>query len=179
YTLSVQFLSRTIESWFNVRVNAALDAGLALGRAALDSSLADLNSKARTMSLELGDLTNPTETAIALALTRLRERHGAPEVIVFNTNGTVIAFSTSDYGVLAPALPPSTVLQRLRTRRSYSATEAGVDNPNELLQRVIVPLITRADYTDLNGLLRTDTRYLQLIQPVPEQIAVNANEVQA
>src|SRR5690606_26442254 len=43
YTLSVQFLSRTIESWFNVRVNAALDAGLALGRAALDSSLADLN----------------------------------------------------------------------------------------------------------------------------------------
>src|SRR5690606_16480094 len=49
YTLSVQFLSRSIESWFNVRVNAALDAGLELGRAALDSRLADLQNKARTL----------------------------------------------------------------------------------------------------------------------------------
>ena len=30
YTLSVQFMSRSIESWFNVRVDTALESGLAL-----------------------------------------------------------------------------------------------------------------------------------------------------
>src|SRR3546814_440062 len=38
YVLSVQFMSRSIESWFNVRVDSALEAGLNLGRAALDRS---------------------------------------------------------------------------------------------------------------------------------------------
>src|SRR6185437_14129116 len=46
YTLSVQFLSRSIESWFNVRVDSALDAGLNLGRAVLDTQLADPRARA-------------------------------------------------------------------------------------------------------------------------------------
>jgi len=33
YVVSVQFMSRSIESWFNVRVDSALEAGLNLGRA--------------------------------------------------------------------------------------------------------------------------------------------------
>ncbi len=180
YTLSVQLLSRSIESWFNVRVNAALDAGLNLGRAALDAQLADLNGKARVMALELGELPDPTDTNIALALTRLRERLGVPDVMVFTSNGSVVAFSTSTYGVLAPSLPASTVLQQLRTGRGYSAAEPAPDEQDPgLTLRVILPLITRTDYTDLNSLLRPDTRYLQVTQPVPEQIAANANQVQS
>src|SRR5690606_6360773 len=176
YTLSVQLLSRSIESWFNVRVNAALDAGLNLGRAALDSQLADLNAKARAMALELGQLPDPTDTNIALELTRQRERLGVPEVMAFTSNGSVIAFSTRTYGVLAPPLPPHTVLQRLRTGRGYSAAEpANADGQgHDLNLRVIIPLITRTDYTDLNSVLRPDARYLQVMQPVPDQIAANA-----
>ena len=36
YAVSVQFLGRSIESWFDVRVDRALEGGLALGRDALD-----------------------------------------------------------------------------------------------------------------------------------------------
>ena len=53
YTVSVQFVSRSIESWFDVRVESALEAGLTLGRSALDASLTDLSAKARNMALEL------------------------------------------------------------------------------------------------------------------------------
>src|SRR3546814_11246441 len=42
YLLSVQFMSRSIESWLNVRVDSALEAGLNRGRAALASQLGDL-----------------------------------------------------------------------------------------------------------------------------------------
>ncbi|MGL4408739.1 MAG: PAS domain-containing sensor histidine kinase, partial [Zoogloea sp.] len=36
YGVSLQFAVKSIESWFNVRVDAALESGLQLGRATLD-----------------------------------------------------------------------------------------------------------------------------------------------
>ena len=39
YTVSYQFVARSIESWFDVRVESALAAGLNLGRTTLDLSL--------------------------------------------------------------------------------------------------------------------------------------------
>ena len=39
YLVSVNFLTRSIESWFNVKVEAALEGGLNLGRTALDTAV--------------------------------------------------------------------------------------------------------------------------------------------
>jgi len=39
YLVSVNFLTRSIESWFNVKVESALEGGLNLGRTALDIML--------------------------------------------------------------------------------------------------------------------------------------------
>ena len=183
YTLSVQFLSRSIESWFNVRVNAALDAGLTLGRAALDSRLSDLHAKARMLSIELGDL-DAADPSLALTLTRLRERLDIAEAMIFTTGGNVIAFSNSNLNTLAPSLPPPNVLQQIRSGRAYTATEATPaagatdDDDVDLTLRVIVPLISRINLGDLNSLVRGETRYLQLLQPVPDNITENANQVQ-
>jgi nitrogen fixation/metabolism regulation signal transduction histidine kinase len=55
YIVSTQFLSRSIESWFDVRVERALDSGLTLGRAALDNLKDDVSAKARSWALELSD----------------------------------------------------------------------------------------------------------------------------
>ena len=41
YVVSYQFVSRSIESWFDVKVEGALDAGLSLGRATLDTLASD------------------------------------------------------------------------------------------------------------------------------------------
>ena len=51
YAVSVQFLARAVDTWFDVRVEKALDGGLALGRNVLDSMLKDLRGKADTMAL--------------------------------------------------------------------------------------------------------------------------------
>ena len=50
YGVSYQFVSRSIESWFDVNVEGALDAGLNLGRATLDTLATDLaqNTRATT-----------------------------------------------------------------------------------------------------------------------------------
>ena len=54
YTVSVQFVSRSIETWFDAQVAGALDAGLALGRGTLDALSADLVSKTRLAAERLG-----------------------------------------------------------------------------------------------------------------------------
>ena len=56
YVVSYQFVSRSIESWFDVKVEGALDAGLNLGRATLDSLSDDLASKTRAASMQLADM---------------------------------------------------------------------------------------------------------------------------
>ena len=116
YTVSVQFMSRSIESWFNVLVDTALEAGLNLGRAALDSQLADLDARARSMAVELN---RNTDVGVSLAPTRLREANGVQEAMVFTGSGRMVAFSTNQYGQLLPAMPPAAVMNQLRVARGY------------------------------------------------------------
>lgn len=181
YVLSVQFMSRSIESWFNVRVDTALEAGLNLGRAALDSQLAELASRARDISTQLGPA---SDAEMAHLLTRLRESKGVSEALVFTGNGRLVAFSSSDFGHLLPDPPPPNVMNQLRVSRGYSAAEA--DEPNGvatdpgstgLRLRVVLPISAPDRLSTALG-IAADTRWLQVMQQVPDSIAVNANQVQ-
>lgn len=183
YVLSVQFMSRSIESWFNVRVDSALEAGLNLGRAALDSQLNELNIRAKEMAARLG---SGSDSDMAMTITRLRENGDVSEALVFTGNGRLVAFSSAAYGQLLPDLPPSSVMNQLRVSRGYSAAEAdeapGKADPNApestgLHLRVVIPVSTPDRLTTTLG-VASDTRWLQVIQPVPDQIARNANQVQ-
>ncbi|MEB2397978.1 MAG: ATP-binding protein [Alcaligenaceae bacterium] len=186
YVLSVEFMSRSIESWFNVRVDTALEAGLNLGRAALDSQLDDLNARAKEMSAKLG---NANDAEMSLVISRLRESYGVAEAMIFTGNGRLIAFSSSAYGQLLPDLPPASVINQLRVSRYYSAAEADeVDEPAKdrdgeavaqagLHLRVVLPINTVERLSSVLG-MAPDARWLQVIEPVPEQIARNANQVQ-
>jgi len=188
YVLSVQFMSRSIESWFNVRVDSALEAGLGLARAALDLRLADTQRRARDIVVNLN---NATDAEIAAAIARLRETSGVPEVLVFSSANRIVAFSSSEYGQLLPTLPPAHILNQLRVSRSYAAAEVtpvlasasastamiAIDAPTHLQLRVILPIAPPEPFSSLLS-ASADTRWLQVIQPVPEQIALNANLVQ-
>src|SRR5699024_942601 len=111
----VEFMSRSIESWFNVRVDSALEAGLNLGRAALDSQLSELNVRARDMSVQLSQ---SGDTEMPYQLTRLRESKDIAEAMIFAGNGRMIAFSSSEFGRLLPDSPPQHVMNQLRVARA-------------------------------------------------------------
>ena len=55
YVVSYQFVSRSIETWFDVKVEGALEAGLSLGRVTLDSLASDLAGKSRTAAAQISD----------------------------------------------------------------------------------------------------------------------------
>ena len=181
YVLSVQFMSRSIESWFNVRVDTALEAGLNLGRAALDAQLTELNGRARNMALRLS---SASDAETALLITSLRAANEIDEAMVFTGNGRLVAFSSSAFSQLLPDLPPSSVMNQLRVAQGYAAAEADAgpgDGPTSdgLHLRVVIPLgPAAADRLGNPMSLGGDSRWLQVIQAVPERIAHNASQVQ-
>jgi two-component system, NtrC family, nitrogen regulation sensor histidine kinase NtrY len=167
YTVSVQFVSKSIESWFDVRVDNALEGGLKLGQAALDYLLEDLDRRAHTMAQEVADA--PPE-AVVRVLTRLREQSGVTEITLISGSGRVVATASRDVGVLMPNLPTTTVLREVRLKKSYAAIETAPDEG--VLLRVIVPVSASA----LS--IADEQRYLQLYTAAPQQLADNALAVQ-
>lgn len=181
YLLSVQFMSRSIESWFNVRVDSALESGLNLGRAALDAQLEELETRGRRIGEQLEQA---GDDGMARLLTRLRESAGIPEAMVFTGSGRLVAFSSAEFLHLLPDMPPPSVMNQLRVAHAYAAAEADEDPDDPdgaglsgLQLRVVVPLRAPDHLTASLG-RSSDTRWLQIIQPVPDSIARHANQVQ-
>src|SRR5689334_5038335 len=79
YTVSYQFVSRSIETWFDVKVEGALDSGLALGKTTLEALQADIGAKTRGAAERLASAEGPPQPSL-LSLERLRDQLGAREV---------------------------------------------------------------------------------------------------
>ncbi|MES2353904.1 MAG: ATP-binding protein [Pseudomonadota bacterium] len=166
YTVSFQFLAKSIESWFDVHVDGALEGGIKLGRSALENSLKDLNQKADTMANFLVDRKTGGDVA---ALNRLREQYGVEEATLFNSRGSVIAFSSSQRTGLLPDLPGPNILRDVRQQQSFRAVESIPDRG--LYLRVVVPVNVLS--------ISEDIRVLQVLQPVAPDLARDAEIVQA
>jgi nitrogen fixation/metabolism regulation signal transduction histidine kinase len=166
YTVSVQFLARSIESWFDVKVDAALEGGLTLGQVAIDQSLSELQAKGRAAALELAD---HAPSQLPLVLNRLREQAGAHEAVVVAANGRLLASASADVGRFVPDLPSSQTLRKARAGRGYAVVDAPAGKP--LAVRVVVPIAA--------GALTEETRFLQFRQTFPEAFARGAAAVEA
>jgi PAS domain S-box-containing protein len=165
YAVSVQFLAKGIESWFEVKLDRALEGGLNLGRSALDNLLGDLTAKADTMALALS--VRPPAEHVG-ALNALREQAGAQEATLYTQRGKVIAFSGNERVGLMPEPPSAEALRQIRMQRNYSGIESLPERG--LYLRVLTPVNVLS--------LGEETRVLQLVQPVPKQIAQDAETVQ-
>lgn len=166
YTVSVQFLGKSIESWFDVRVDKALEGGLNLGRAALDAMLSDLARKADTMASELTGMQVTQQTVV---LDRLREQAGAEDALLLTAGGKMLGSASREVIRLVPSMPPATVLRQARQSRGHRSIEPQGDQGMRL--RVIVPVDSMT--------LSEETRWLQLTQPVPQALAEQGESVQS
>lgn len=126
YVVSVQFVTRSIESWFDVRVESALESGLNLGHSALEFSLSDLQSKARNIASQLAE---PSETALPIRLSRLREQLQVQEATIVNSRGRLIASVSGNTSStsLVPELPTPAMIRQARISNVYAATEGNSD----------------------------------------------------
>ena len=166
YGVSVQFVSQSIESWFEVRLDSALESGLNLGRGNLDGRLKELSAKAERMALTLSTR-SPSEHVTVL--NTLREQVAVDEAALFTVRGKVLAFTGNELSGIAPEPPSPAAMRQIRLQQPYSAIESVPDRG--LYLRVLAPV----DVVSLTE----DARVLQLLQAVPAQLAHDAEVVQS
>ena len=111
YGVSVQFLAKSIESWFETRLDQAFEGGLNLGRNALDNMLKDLTAKAERMAVSLS--VRPPGEHIP-ALNGLRDQANVQEATLFSARGRLLAFSGSEKTSLVPDPPDNAALRKIR-----------------------------------------------------------------
>jgi nitrogen fixation/metabolism regulation signal transduction histidine kinase len=173
YVVSYQFVSRSIESWFDVKVEGALDAGLSLGRTTLDTLASDFANKTRVAANQLSEV---SDAGAALALERLRDQLSATDAVLYNGAGQVIASAGLSRFQLNPERPTAQQMRAVRTQRTLAVIE-GLDDPGlnaignaRIKALAMVPAATV-------GLL-AEPRYLQTIQNLPPTLIANAIAVQ-
>ena len=165
YGVSIQFLGKSIESWFDVRVDRALEGGLNLGRNALEYLLKETTNKATQLALTLEE---SERGGLAASLNRASEQAGIYEAALFSSTGGVLAVGGISGSMATPEPPPPQALQRARVQKTFAVVE---ETPDQVLLRVVVPV----NSSDPNGALRV----LQVVEPVPKQLQEDAKKVQA
>ncbi|MDE2088951.1 MAG: HAMP domain-containing protein [Gammaproteobacteria bacterium] len=166
YYFSLQFLQRGIDSWFDVRIEKAMDDSLELGRVALDTNMRELLKETESMASEMSGV---PDLLAALSLSDLRARSGASELTLLSQNGRIIASSNADPTALVPNRPNEGVLMQLRENRSY----IGLDpiRHSGMHVRVVVYVLSNTP----GG----EPRILQALFPVEKRMSTLAASVQS
>ncbi|MDQ5895957.1 MAG: hypothetical protein QG612_43 [Pseudomonadota bacterium] len=183
YGVSYQFVSRSIESWFDVEVEGALESGLNLGRTTLQLLVSDLAAKTR-LAAENGaeSLSPPGGRVPVLALERLREQMSARNVAVLSSSGQVLASAGGTAGsAMLPDRPTVSMMRQARNLRVFAQLEGlDADTPVDGAITAGGPVRVRAiawmPSPDLS--LGGTDRYLQVTQTVPQELVSNALRVQ-
>jgi len=174
YVVSYQFVSRSIETWFDVKVEGALEAGLNLGRVTLDTLSSDLTAKSRAAAVQLAET---SEVTVGLALDRLVDQLGAVDVTLWNANGTSLASAGQSRFQLSPDKPTPAQFRAARSERALSwiegLDEAALSNLGGVRIKVLVPLSS----TVLG--LTPQVRYLLVSRALPPNLVANALAVES
>ncbi|MDE2594382.1 MAG: HAMP domain-containing protein [Burkholderiales bacterium] len=188
YTVSYQFVSRSIETWFDVRVEGALEAGLNLGRSTLDTLTTELGSKTRIAAERLADGVGTDDVTPGppklLDLERVREQLGAQSVSLISEAGQIeMTVGGDGTRILSAEKLPSSWRQDARNKGVMSTVE-GLDDKSDgaTPDPASVPsprLLALAWMPDRSFSLQARGHYLLTIQTLSSDLVKNALDVQA
>jgi len=176
YTVSYQFVSRSIESWFDVKVETALDAGLKLGKGTLDAIVADVAVKTRLAAERLGETPG---SAQSLALERVREQLSAQDIAIVGPAGQTVLSTSGSAASLMPERPSLSLLRQARNQRVVSELVGLDEDPSTSSGASTARVRAIAFIPTTTFALNEEERYLLVNQLLPRTLATNALAVQA
>lgn len=154
YGFALRFLDATIDNWFNVRLEQALNDALEIGRIVVDEHLRTAEADSTNLATQLAsEPIDDTQKTLDEAMDGL----GAIQLTVFGMDGHVQATASSDPRYLDPLLPDSALLMRVQGDGRYAAAEPFGDG---LALRVALPIAS----------IGRSPRLLQGLFPLPERL---------
>ena len=170
YLVSVNFLTKSIESWFDVRVESALEGGLNLGQKTIDILIDDIELKGKSIAYAIAN--KPYEKREDI-LIDLREKFSISSAVLYKNDGSISAISESN-----PTIKSTTIsLEDIRrVQNGYFGRIEETKNKN-LLLKAFIPIF----YNDKNQTIDLigSEEILMLSQPVPESISNMAISVES
>jgi len=170
YGVSYQFVSRSIETWFDVKVEGALQAGLSLGRVTLETLAGDLSIKARTAATAL---TDPGQGPAELQLEKWAEQLGASDIALWSARGQLLGSAGDSRLQLNPAAPSSIQFRLARSERStywIEGLEDAAGTGTQVAVRIKVLVVMGHSASDAGA----DPRYLLVTRTLPPSLVANA-----
>jgi nitrogen fixation/metabolism regulation signal transduction histidine kinase len=166
YYFSLDFIKRGIDSWFDVRVENALNDALELSQASLGVRMRELLRDTRELTQQLTDTPN---NLAALKLNEMHQGSDASELTLFSLNGRILASSSLESTQLLPERLDDTSLHLLRQGNDDVGLVPIKDSGLHIRVAVIVPGPDAV----------TEPRILQALYPVAERINTLADSVQS
>jgi nitrogen fixation/metabolism regulation signal transduction histidine kinase len=182
YGVSLQFVSRSIDTWFDVKVESALEAGLELGRATLSTSLQELQDEGRIVADQVQRIPNQASPAeLTLLLSRMRDQFGIQEITVFNARQAVVATASSSVASSMAVAPSAEIMSQANKVNGVGFIEE-LQGTQDYRLKAVIPLVKEKSSGQGFGLslqYQRELWYLQLIKRVPDEITKNTLAVQA
>ena len=166
YAFSWQFLNRGIDSWFDVRIESALDDALKLSQAALDVRMRELLRETESIASQLAAF---SDDAASIALEDARQSSSAVELSLIAPNGRILAASSDDPTSILPDQPADSILLQLRQTQSYIGLDPIGDKGLHIRIAVTLPEIVSG----------AERRILQALYPVAERMNTLADSVES
>ena len=167
YYFAVQFLSRGIDSWFDVQIEQALDDALLLGRSSLESIKLDVVDQLRDDANNIQRAESNFE--VFQLLDELRQANDFEEMSLHSMSGEILASSSRDSISLIPDVPDERVIRQLRQGKVYSEIEPIAGGGLQL--RVAIRMAGR-QVGDIG-------RVLQVLDPLPLRYSRLAESVES
>lgn len=155
YYFSAQFLSKSVDSWFDDKIEQALDSALLLGQGFLEASKQNLIDNAR---VDAGRIAVASDGASVIRLLgEIREQRAYTELDLFERNGRAIASSNTNAVALFPDTPEAGDMGKAAVGEVVVKLEPMSDGA--LRFRLLYPMID-SGFTQ-------KSRVLQIIESLP------------
>ena len=166
YFVSVNFLTKSIESWFNVRVESALESGLNIGQKTLDILRKDVELKSRSISYSLS---NSKIKEFNPVLSDLTEKFDIYDAMIIDEENRIMAISSKDNIDIDSVLPDEQDLILANT---------GFHGKIDITQENTIYLKTFQPYFLVDDKIQRKF-YLIITQKIPESISKAALSVES
>ena len=166
YFVSVNFLTKSIESWFNVRVESALESGLNIGQTTLDILRKDIELKSRSISYSLS---NSKINEFNPILSDLTEKFDIYDAMIIDDESQILAISSRDNIEIDAVFPDE---------KDLILANTGFHGKIDITQENIIYLKTYQPYFLIDDKIQKKF-YLILTQKIPESISQAALSVES
>ncbi|WP_370624700.1 ATP-binding protein [Polynucleobacter sp. 80A-SIGWE] len=183
YGVSLQFVSRSIETWFDVQVESALDAGLELGRVTLRIAQEEILAEGNYIAEQIVQVpSGATSEQVGVMVMKARNQFGIQEVSLFNIQRNLILTSESRPKKYLPAPSPDVIAEAFKKKGLTSVEQIEVDGGQRSYRvRAIVPIVRKKHVVSKgdSGKDIDDKYFLQLVRFIPGPLAKNIVAVES